>query len=281
MSRAAVARGPAVKEQGSPARSKSAPQAVAPEPKGYWQRSETPLTSLAFVLPLIVVYQVGTQWAAQNPIVAFTKLQQASSLVHDMVLALAERFSNGPAHHHPPLTVMYIPATIVIATLLVLHLFRKYPWRVRAADVLNMAIESVVLAVPLLVMWFALAPYLAKLPLMAGPESVVSVAVPCIGAGIYEELLFRLLFFSLMSFLLGDVLKMSKPWMYGFTICLSAVGFSAYHYLGYEQFSPITFVFRSIAGMYFSAVYLCRGYGVTCGSHASYDIIVVCMQHFH
>ncbi len=279
MSRAAAARGPA-REQ-APAKSNPAATKPAPEPKGYWQRTETPLTSLAFVLPLIVLYQVGTRTTSQSPIVAFTKLQQASTLLHDFVLATAERLAPGARHPHAPLAVMYIPAGIVVVSLLLLHFSRKFPWRVRWTDLAKMFVESIVLAVPLLVMWFALAPYLAKLPLMAGPESAVSVAVPCVGAGIYEELVFRLLFFGLMSFVLGDLLKMSRPWMYGFTICLSAVGFSAYHYLGYEQFSPITFVFRSIAGMYFSAVYLCRGYGVTCGSHASYDIIVVCMQHLH
>lgn len=262
----------------STAKAKSTPP---PPPQGYWQRSESPLASLAFVLPMIVAYEVGTHGNAQNPIVAFTKIQQFFRTVYGLWTSLVDAGRGGTPHPHPPLAVMFLPAAAVVAILLADHILRRHPWRIVWGDLLKMVIESAVLAVPLLILWFAVAPYLARLPLMASPETVTSLAVPCIGAGVYEELIFRLIVFSLLGFLLGDVLRMPKPWVYGITICLSAMGFSAYHYLGYEQFSPITFVFRCIAGLYFSAVYLCRGFGVTCGSHASYDVIVVCLQHIH
>jgi membrane protease YdiL (CAAX protease family) len=99
--------------------------------------------------------------------------------------------------------------------------------------------------------------------------------VPCIGAGIYEELIFRLIVLNALSFLLIDLLQMRKNWATVGIIISSAVLFAAYHYLGSEKFTPVTFVFRTLAGLYFAAIFLCRGFGITCGCHASYDMIVI------
>jgi membrane protease YdiL (CAAX protease family) len=138
-----------------------------------------------------------------------------------------------------------------------------------------MAIESALLGIPLLLVWLAAAPYLARIPLFPGPIALTGWAVPCIGAGIYEELIFRLIVMNLLSFLLVDLLQLRKNWACAGIIILSAVLFSGYHYLGSEPFTTVTFVFRTIAGLYFATVFLCRGFGITCGCHTSYDMIVI------
>jgi hypothetical protein len=58
----------------------------------------------------------------------------------------------------------------------------------------------------------------------------------------------------------------------------SAVAFSAYHYLGAEQFDLPTFAFRTVAGVYFGGMFLARGFGVTAGSHAAYDVLVTLLR---
>ena len=53
--------------------------------------------------------------------------------------------------------------------------------------------------------------------------------------------------------------------------------FSAFHYVGPlgEPMRLESFVFRSLAGLAFSALYLTRGFGITAWTHALYDVAVL------
>ena len=229
--------------------------ATAPSKPGYFHRSETPLTNLMFLLPLLAAYELGTRQFVMNPIIAFSMMQRFFAVFGA--------------------TGRYLPAMAVVGILLAWHIARHDPWRVEWGDLWKMAVESILLGLPLLLLWMGAGPYLAKLPLYPGPVAISGWAVPCIGAGIYEELIFRLIVLNLLSFLLVDLLQLRKNWACAGIILLSAVLFAAYHYLGSEKFTPVTFVFRTIAGLYFAAIFLCRGFGITCGCHASYDLIVI------
>jgi membrane protease YdiL (CAAX protease family) len=61
-------------------------------------------------------------------------------------------------------------------------------------------------------------------------------------------------------------------------VVISSLAFSLYHYLGSEPFSPQTFAFRTAAGFYFGAVFVFRGFGISAGSHAAYDVVVTLLQ---
>ncbi len=65
-------------------------------------------------------------------------------------------------------------------------------------------------------------------------------------------------------------------------VLLSAVLFSAHHYVGIntaeifsyeEKFQLGSFIFRTIAGIYFAIIFRYRGYGIAAGAHIAYDII--------
>jgi membrane protease YdiL (CAAX protease family) len=96
-----------------------------------------------------------------------------------------------------------------------------------------------------------------------------------IGVGIYEEFLFRLVLFTLLVMLFKVALLPSS-----FAKLLAAVAaallFAAAHHIGDggEKVVPITFLFRVVAGLFFTALYLFRGFGVAVGAHAGYDILV-------
>src|SRR5437667_12822760 len=99
--------------------------------------------------------------------------------------------------------------------------------------------------------------------------------VTFVGAGIYEEVLFRLLFF----FALGRLLRFFFfPALLAalVTMVASAVLFSASHLIGPygEPFNSYVFLFRSLAGLYFALLYQLRGFGVAVGAHACYDVLV-------
>src|SRR5205085_8767891 len=91
-----------------------------------------------------------------------------------------------------------------------------------------------------------------------------------IGAGVYEELLFRLIAITLLSILLVDILEMKPTLAVPIIVITSAVLFSAYHYLGEEgkhPFQPGLFAFRTALGIYLAGIYIYRGFGITVGAH--------------
>ena len=57
---------------------------------------------------------------------------------------------------------------------------------------------------------------------------------------------------------------------------LAALIFSSFHYIGAtgDPFSLVSFLQRTFGGLFFSALFVTRGFGVTAASHALYDILV-------
>lgn len=233
-------------------------------PTSYFERSELPFASLIFLLPLIATYEIGTRLWLSDPvhgtqhIIAFSLLEQFFQMLG----------ANG----------RHLPALAVVAILLSWHIARNDSWIVRPRTCLLMGIESVAMAVPLVIIGVALMKYLQHLHLAAATDSKVPMLILSLGAGIYEELVFRLVAFTVLSLLLKDVFDLPSVVTLPTMVIGSAVLFSAYHYLGSEQFTPQTFAFRTVAGAYFGALMLARGFGITAGAHAAYDLIITLLR---
>jgi membrane protease YdiL (CAAX protease family) len=231
---------------------------------GYFLESQRPWVVLVFLLPFILLYEVGTRLTAYDAEIGIEWRIVAFSLIERFF----ETFGAGGR---------FVAPLAVIATLLAWHLVAGQRWRVRPAHLLGMGLESLVLAVPLVVIGSAAMRYL---PLMTpGPPGMPSMLVASIGAGIYEEFLFRLIAFAALHVILADVLRLSDRWAVPAVIVISALLFSAYHYLGGESFVPRIFVFRSLAGIYFGVLMVTRGFGITAGAHAAYDILIVLLRY--
>lgn len=220
---------------------------------GYLAQSRRPLVILAFLLPFIVISGIGVR--------TFGVEVAAGTLLRMMV----GKFGiYGSA----------VPAALVILTLLIWHLIEHDRWNVSLKTLLYMVLESILFALPV----FGIGMLCRQaLPLTTGLAKQSLVAMWCLslGAGVYEELLFRL-------FLCGTLYVMCfrglglKPRMSAvISILLSSVLFSLYHYMGSEHFHLFTFVFRTFAGVYFACLFSVRGFGITAVSHAFYDVIVV------
>jgi hypothetical protein len=232
--------------------------------RGYFARSELPLTSLIFVLPLVIIYEFGTRYlttAAQEgldqEIIAFRNIQAFFAL-----------FGINGRH---------LPAIAVVGILLACHIARRDAWVIHLYTLGGMVIESALLGLPLIGISLLMAHYFPLSAASAGAGgSLKDNLIMSVGAGVYEELVFRLALFALLSLLLKDALRMRQAWSYLLVVLISAVCFSAYHYLSpTEHFRTRTFVFRTVAGIYFGMVFIVRGFGVTAGCHAAYDIIIV------
>ena len=100
-------------------------------------------------------------------------------------------------------------------------------------------------------------------------------AVSFVGAGIYEETMFRLFLLPLCYglFRLGQ-LPPRRAAILG--ILASSLAFSLAHYIGpgADKLQLFTFTFRVMAGAFFAILFVTRGFGVTVGCHALYDVLV-------
>jgi hypothetical protein len=97
-----------------------------------------------------------------------------------------------------------------------------------------------------------------------------------LGAGIYEELLFRVILVSGLVWLGRRVFSWGRKATSLFAVALAALIFSAFHYVG-PYGDPLelgSFTFRMVAGLLFSGLYLLRGFGITAWTHALYDVFL-------
>ncbi len=275
----------------------------------YLERTSRPIYAVIFLLPFIVFYEIGTFRIntdilnqSQIRVVAFVWLQN---------LLESLGFGGKFAWVAPPLAVVVI--------LIALQITSGKQWRFWLVDILPMAVECILLAVPLIVLtlflsssarpesnvsWFesnevntqTIAPPVCSsvtegspLPLNAQTDSIepkhplLANIVTGIGAGIYEELVFRLILICLLMLLFQDILKISHKNSIVLSVLISAALFSAHHHVDFlsgqpnatDPFNLIRFAFRTIAGIYFAGIFAIRGFGITAGTHALYNILAV------
>ncbi|MFQ5550764.1 MAG: CPBP family intramembrane glutamic endopeptidase [Gemmatimonadales bacterium] len=97
--------------------------------------------------------------------------------------------------------------------------------------------------------------------------------VVSLGAGLYEELLFRVLLVGALAWL-GLKLGWGKKTSIAVAIAGSALIFSGFHYVGPlgDQLTLASFTFRAVAGLLLSGLYVARGFGIAAWAHALYDV---------
>jgi hypothetical protein len=112
---------------------------------------------------------------------------------------------------------------------------------------------------------------------MIGRQSTATRIMLSLGAGLYEELLFRVILVTAFA-VSFRVLFGWRTWIAGTAAAIAAATiFAAFHYVGPygDVFRLDSFVFRLIGGLAFSALYLTRGFGITAWTHALYDLSVL------
>ncbi|MCS6975410.1 MAG: CPBP family intramembrane metalloprotease [Gemmatales bacterium] len=239
----------------------------------YFQATRHPYACLLFLLPLLAIYEGGVIYVGgDNP---------AFRTGADTWMRWAFQTFGLPALHWPPILI-----TGLFAFWTWLH------WETRPQDLpgvlLGMTVESVGYA---LILWalgrihepileglgIALAqavPLQTLLQSSAAPDRV-SQAISFLGAGIYEEMLFRLFLYSGLFYVIQHSVpsRLTSGVVAG---VLSALAFSAAHHLGPsgEPLDQRVFLFRTLAGLFFVLLYQLRGFGIAVGAHACYDVMV-------
>lgn len=282
---------------------------VDPWRDDYWTLSRLPLHAVVFLIPLIVLYELGSVYYLRDPAAGLTTQIRAESLLN----LFFESFGVLGA---------MVPGISLAVVLLVLHMIRRDRWAVRPMVVTGMYLESAVWVLPLIVLAAVVTDAAARVHAGApgGSEltdalaaqtggagdglrsmSLPARATVAVGAGVYEELLFRLILIAGLDALLGLVVQ-SRATRTVACVVLTSLAFAAYHDASFRPdamtggsgfFSVVhtlmhdgpaaalarvywgRAVFFFVAGVYFSCIYMARGFGVVVGTHAAYDLAVL------
>ncbi|MEX2175790.1 MAG: CPBP family glutamic-type intramembrane protease [Pirellulaceae bacterium] len=251
----------------------TSPSSAAP----YWELSSRPLVSLAFIAPLIAAYEVGVLTLGDGA------SRNGADVWLRSLLSLA-----GFGQY------ILLPV-LVCGILLAWHHARRDPWQIDGRVVGTMWLESAVLALGLILVAQTLAglaagssepnPRLVAQP--AGGTAWTARLIGYLGAGIYEELLFRMLLLPLAIALLQRAGLNRRP-SAAMAIVATSLLFAAAHYqydftlLGMHFAAPrgdafdwFSFLFRFAAGSVFALLFALRGFGIAAGTHALYDLLVL------
>ena len=106
--------------------------------------------------------------------------------------------------------------------------------------------------------------------------SLVSDLALAVGAGLFEELFFRVGLTSLLIYGFGQIFKI-RLFALLLAITVASFLFSLAHYTGNagDAFDLYSFTFRFVAGFWFTALYATRGFAITALAHAFYDIFII------
>ncbi len=241
--------------------------------ESYGKLSIRPLHILVFLAPLMVLYEIGLVVYLSSSDGTFRETIRA----HETLSRFFEQFGQSS---------LYLPGIALAVVLIVWHIASRDRWKVRWGVAAGMGFESALWMVPLLVFGLVMSmdlnghPKPAMMPagLAAGfsGESWQARATLSVGAGLYEELLFRLLLVTGLHALFFDLLKLKETPACILAVVGSAVAFTIYHDVSYFGGTPFhTVLFYTVAGGYFGVVFLLRGFGIVVGTHAAYDIMVL------
>lgn len=239
--------------------------------RDYWAASRSPRYSILFAVPLLIFYQMlaaavpaGPQGGVRNG---------ADVMLQALFTSIAGSW--GPR--------LFMACLIVGGLWLVVKDMRRSPGRLRVTVFGTMLAESIGLALVFgIVVGTLTAALLGTPPPLSITQGVTqlgggTVLMLSLGAGIYEELLFRVLLVGAFAWLARGVLGL-RPFTAGAIATVAgALVFSAFHYIGPygDAWQVYSFVFRTIAGLFFSALYLTRGFGITAWTHALYDVLLL------
>jgi membrane protease YdiL (CAAX protease family) len=230
---------------------------------------------MLFLAPLIALYEVGSSLYLSDGH-GFTETIRA----HSILLGFFQDFG---------IAGRFLPGLAILTVLAVWHIFSGDRLRVRLWVIPAMALESLAWTIPLMVLLALVgdttrAGHAAELmPCAAVPGEVLTSlpwqarATISIGAGLYEELLFRMIGIAGLHLILVDLGRLSNRIGSVIAVGLTAAAFAAYH-------DPIgadgaiqwpRAIQLTCAGAYFGGVYLSRGFGIVVAVHALYDIFVL------
>ena len=227
----------------------------------YWSITNSPLYSFIFTIPLFLIYEIGVFTISVNDIVI---LRNGADVLMRQVLGLFGIYG-----------VYGFSASFLIG-FMVAFLRQKKSLEstvIKGEYLIWMFFESIVWGFLL----FILMGFSAPLLMANSTGTMLQQVVLSIGAGIYEEFVFRVILIAGFGSILGFIFQWKKLARITSGSILSAALFSLFHFMGDYGEAPnfSVFMMRFIAGIFLGLIYVFRGFGPAAYAHTVYDLIIL------
>ena len=227
----------------------------------YWLSTRSPLYSFLFTVPLFLIYEIGIFLTSSDDM--FVLRNGADALMRQILATFG-------------ITGLYWVGVIFFIGFIIAFILQRKYWeetQIHSDYFLLMMVESVGWSV---VIYFLMSNVYLLLMNPTGSMLVQQVTL-AVGAGIYEEFLFRVLLIAGISVILGFIFQWSDKTRNWAAMVIAAGIFSSFHFIGEygDFFSFNIFMIRFLAGIALGTLYFLRGFGITAWSHAVYDLIVL------
>ena len=176
----------------------------------------------------------------------------------------------------------FVGAVVVLFLVTLALLKKRQPFNARV--VFPVLLESTIYALSmgsliLLVMTrvLGLSPRLAA---TLEQEGILARFVMSLGAGVYEEAVFRLGLLTAFGALFEKIFRWGRWLALPAALLLSSIAFSAVHHIP-PHGDPLSlgiFTFRVLAGAFFGVLFWFRGFAVAVYTHAFYDVYVLLLR---
>jgi len=236
----------------------------------YFSLSRAPRYSVLFALPLLILYEgLAALLAGDDGVIL---RNGADVLLRSLFTSIAGR--NG--------SVIFIALVILLGVWFIARDLKRSRGSLRLSIFCAMLCESALLAILFGIIVSKLTTYLlGSMHLLAIGQientGWTTRLMLSLGAGLYEELFFRVLLVSALAAAARAFLG-ANGWVAGvLATVVGALIFALFHYIGPygDRFQVQSFMFRTIGGIAFSALYLLRGFGITAWTHALYDAFLL------
>ncbi len=234
------------------------PKKVSPL-RQYLHSSQTIHYSLILTLPALAIYELGVLILFRD---SFFELRNTGEVL------LRSLFESIGLRN--PLAVSLILLAIFLIVMVRGYKIEKKQG-IKADYIIYMLLESMFWG---FLLFMALQMF-TRLPLQVYSfEDKISNINLAIGAGIFEELIFRLVIIGAMMVIFTRGLNLVHHWSIILAILLSAIVFAAFHLL-MEPYSFPVFMQRVVGGILLGSLFYQRGYGVSAYTHIIYNILIL------
>ncbi len=218
--------------------------------------------NLIFVLPLLGLYEIGLMLISRDDL---PNLRNAADvLMRQMMMQFG-------------LIGLYGFGLLFIIGFSLVYFLQKNSWshiQIHGNYFIFMLIESIV--------WAGVLYYFMQIvqsPFLMNPNTrnIIQQVVLSIGAGIYEEFIFRVLLITGLMSVLHFIFQWNISLRRMGAIVGAAALFSLFHFIGILGEDPTIslFIIRFLAGIFLGVLYTVRGFGITACAHGVYDLILV------
>jgi hypothetical protein len=243
-------------------------------PRGYWRLARTPRYSISFAFPLLAAYEMLAFMLSRLDVAGVRN--GADVLLKSLFLTLGGR------------TGLALFGALLVGGGAVLvwrdvrrsgRIQPRFFWFMLGESVLYALVFGVVAAT----LTRVLLPFMTVNTVSPGwpAEAMDRFSLPVqlmisLGAGIYEELLFRVLLVTGLTLLANRLFRWHGTRVAMVAAITAALIFAAFHYIGPygEALALGSFTYRIVAGLLFSGLYVLRGFGITAWTHALYDVFL-------